>query len=95
MLNITTSPAIPFDCLQLMRLVHEVEMKILGNEAIWCIAVMNAIRDNKPARLILDSIKDMATDNYNVVADVLGCKLTDRILTSGAGSNVQTFNKPR
>lgn len=92
MINIQTSPAIPFDCLQLMRLTHEVEMKILGNEAIWCIAVMNAIRDNRAARLIINSIKDMATDNYNVVADVLGCRLTDRILNEG--KNIQTF-KPR
>ena len=91
MINITNSPAIPFDCLQLMRLTHEVEMKILGNEAIWCIAVMGAIRSNKPARLILDSIKDMATDNYNVVADVLGCGLTDKILNEG--KNIQTFKQ--
>ena len=67
-------------------------MKILGNESIWCIAVMGAIRSQKPARLIINSIKDMATDNYNAVADVLGVRLTDRILNEG--KNIQTF-KPR
>jgi len=80
MLNIATSPAIPFDCLQLMRLVHEVEMKIAGNESIWCLAVKNAIRSGKPARMIVGTVKDMATDNYGAVADVLGVTLTDKII---------------
>ena len=73
-------PSIPFDCLQLMRLVHEVEMKLAGQESIWCLAVKGAIRGNKPARQIINTIKDMATDNYNAVADVLGKSLTDKIL---------------
>lgn len=82
MLNITTSPGFRFDCLQLMRLVSDIEFKIGGNESIWCIAVMNAIRSGKPARQIIESIKDMATDNYNAVADVLGVSLTNKILKS-------------
>lgn len=79
MLDITTSPS--FDYLQLMRLVHDIDAKMAGHEAIWCIAVKQAIRSGKPARLIIDSVKDMATDNYNAVADVLGCKLTNQILS--------------
>ena len=79
MLNIATSP-VNFDCLQLMRLVHEVEMNLVGQESIWCLAVKGAIRGNKPARQIVNTIKDMATDNYNAVADVLGVLLTDKIL---------------
>ena len=69
-----------FDCLQLMRLVHEVEMKLMWQESIWCISVKGAIRSNKPARQIINTIKDMATDNYNAVAEVLGILLTDKIL---------------
>lgn len=70
-----------FDCLQLMRLVHEVELKLAGQEAIWCLAVKQAIK-NKPARMVVDTVKDMATDNYNAVADVLGKKLADKILAA-------------
>lgn len=82
MLNLTTSPGFKFPYMQHMRLIIDVEFKIGGNESIWCIAVMNAIRSGKPARQIIESIKDMATDNYNAVADVLGCSLTDKILKS-------------
>ena len=79
MLNISTSPAIPFDCLQLMRLVHEVEMKLLGDrKGIW--HFIKQSMKHEPARVTIDTIKDMATDNYNAVADVLGVLLTDKIL---------------
>ena len=82
MLNITSSPGFKFPYLQHMRLIIDIEFKIGGNESIWCIAVMQAIRSGKPASEILSSIKDMATDNYNAVADVLGVSLTDKILKS-------------
>lgn len=82
MLNITSSPGFKFPYLQHMRLIIDVEFKIGGNESIWCIAVMNAIRSGKPASDILNTIKDMATDNYNAVADVLGISLTNKILKS-------------
>lgn len=80
MINATTSPGFKFDCLQIMRLVEDIEFKLAGRESIWCIAVKQAIK-TKPARLVLQTVKDMATDNYNAVADVLGVKLTDKILT--------------
>lgn len=70
-----------FDCLQLMRLVHGIEIKLAGQEAIWCLAVKQAIK-TKPARLVVDTVKGMATDNYNAVADVLGKKLTNQILAA-------------
>lgn len=81
MLNITTSPAIPFDCLQLMRLVHDIEFKLAGQQgAVWCY-VKKAITDKYPAKKIVVMVQDMAIDNYNAVADVLGVVLTDRILS--------------
>ena len=80
MLNITTSPRINFDCLQLMRAVDEVSFKIAGNESIWCLAVKGAIRRKEPARHIITIVQQMATDNYNAIADVLGVKLTDKIM---------------
>lgn len=68
--------------MQHMRLIIDIEFKLAGEEAIWCIAVKQAIRSGKPASEILSSIKDMATDNYNAVADVLGVSLTNKILKS-------------
>ena len=82
MLNIISSPGFKFPYLQHMRLIIDVEFKIGGNESIWCLAVKQAIRSGKPASDILNTIKDMATDNYNAVADVLGVSLTDKILKS-------------
>ena len=82
MLNITTSPGFKFPYLQHMRLIIDVEFKIAGNESIWCLAVKQAIRSGKPASQVLSSIKDMATDNYNAIADVLGVSLTDKIMKS-------------
>ena len=82
MLNITSSPGFKFPYLQHMRLIIDVEFKIAGNESIWCLAVKQAIRSGKPASQVLSSIKDMATDNYNAIADVLGVSLTDKILKS-------------
>ena len=78
MIDITTSPS--FDCLQLMDLVIKVDGRISGDEGICWLAVKNAIRTQRPARQIINTLKDMATDNYNVVADVLGKLLTDKIL---------------
>lgn len=80
MINIQTSPAFRFNCLQLMDIVSRVEFKIAGNESIWCLAVKQAIRNGRPAQQIINTIKDMATDNYNAVADVLGVVLTDKII---------------
>ncbi len=82
MLKITTSPGFKFPYLQHMRLIIDVEFKIAGNESIWCLAVKQAIRSGKPASQVLSSIKDMATDNYNAIADVLGVSLTDKIMKS-------------
>ena len=78
MIDITNSPS--FDCLQLMDLVLKVQAKVTGEEGICWIAVRNAIDSGRPARQIINTLKDMATDNYNVVADVLGKLLTDKIL---------------
>lgn len=79
MLNIATSP-VNFDCLQLLDLVLKVQAKVTGEEGICWVALYNAIHAGRPATQIINTIKDMATDNYNAVADVLGKSLTDKIL---------------
>ncbi|HRH58850.1 MAG TPA: hypothetical protein PLS10_14455 [Chitinophagales bacterium] len=83
MLNITTSPAIgsgKLDHLQIMRLCIEIENKLVGDQREICwISIKRALRSN-PYRVVLKTVRDMAMDNHNAVADKLGIKLTDKIL---------------
>lgn len=70
-----------FDCLQIMDLLYQLEKATAGNQSIWCSAVKIAILNhNASGKEIIAAVKDMATDNFNDVADVLGVRLTNKIL---------------
>lgn len=71
----------PFNYLQAMKLLIDVEFALAGNESFAALAIKQAIRDDKPGRVIIDTIKDMSTDNYNSVADMIGLSLTNKILS--------------
>lgn len=72
-----------FDCLQIMDLLYQLEKATAGNQSIWCSAVKIAILNhNASGKEIISTVKDMATDNYSAVADVLGVRLTNKILLS-------------
>lgn len=73
-------PTIPFDYLQTMKLLIDVEFALAGNESFAAVAIKQAIRDKKPATVILTTLKDMATDNFDAVADMLGNSLTRKVL---------------
>lgn len=75
-----TSLPSQFNYLQTMRLLIDVEFKLAGNESFAAVAIKQAIRDGKPAKVVLSTIKDMAQDNYNGVCDMVGVKITDKIL---------------
>lgn len=77
MLNITTSPS--FDCLQIMDLSLQIDAKITGDEGFCWMAVKKAVKD-KPACMVVNTVRDMAQDNFNAVADVLGMVLTNKII---------------
>jgi hypothetical protein len=66
--------------LRAMRLVNDCEFKILGKENGICNAIRSGIAMKFPYMDIIRMVKDMATDNYNMVADELSIKLTDEIL---------------
>lgn len=70
-----------FDCLTNMKLLIDIEFKIAGQQGcVWGI-IKNAIAGKKYSQHeLLSMVKDMATDNYNGCADVLGKVLTDKIL---------------
>ena len=77
-MNIATFPS--FDYLQLMKSVIDIEFKLAGEQkGVW-LFIKQAIQMKEPARDIINTVKNMAEDNYNAVADVLGVKLTNRIL---------------
>jgi hypothetical protein len=42
-------------------------------------ALKQAIKTNQPANIIIQTTKDMIRDNHNVIANILGLKLTDKI----------------
>ena len=68
-----------FNHLQIMDLLLSIEMKLAGQENLIKISIIQAIRDQVPAKEILRTIQDMIVDNYNAVADLLGNKLTIKI----------------
>ena len=65
--------------LRAMRLVNDCEFKILGKENGICNAIRTGVAMKFPYMDIIKMIKDMATDNYNMVADLLGNTLTTKI----------------
>lgn len=67
-------------CLQKMLLIMELEFALHGKEDIASIGLKLAIRDQVPATAILQTVRDMATDNYTVVCGLIGVELTDKIL---------------
>jgi len=66
------------DALQKLGLIMEVEAKLAGRTEFASICLKNAIQNNQPG--VLETIRDMAKDNYNSVANILGEKLTNKIL---------------
>lgn len=76
-MNITTT----FPHLQTMKLLIDVEFKLAGNESFAAVAIKQAIRQQKPAKVIINTVRDMAQDNKTAVADMIGISLTNKILS--------------
>jgi short subunit dehydrogenase-like uncharacterized protein len=66
--------------LQAMRIMQDVEMKLVGSENMVAICIKGAIKNGTHYVDIITTIQEMATDNYNAIADLIGIKLTDEIL---------------
>ncbi len=67
----------PFNYLQAMDLWYKIELKLSGEDGFCWIALKTS---NAPVMEKIGVIKDMATDNFNMVADAIGVKLTNQIL---------------
>ena len=68
-----------FNYLQQMDILLRMESALAGDGNMVVFALKKAIADKKPATLIIKETKEMITDNYNAIADILGVKLTDTI----------------
>ena len=68
------------DALMNMDILYRIEGKLAGKEDILSLAIKNSIHNNTPAKVIIRNIAEMAMDNFNMTADLLGISLTNKIL---------------
>jgi hypothetical protein len=64
-----------FNIFRAMDILNKISIKIAGKEDLISIALSNAIWHDTPAQTIISNIKDMAVDNHNMMADLLGKRL--------------------
>lgn len=73
-------PIATFDVLQKMDCIIRLEVALCGKADCISIGLKNAIRSQTPATVILNTVRDMARDNYNGVCNIVGKELTDKII---------------
>lgn len=76
-----TGKSIQFLYLQQMAAIIEVEQAIAGKQDIISLGIKQNLHQQIPSAWILKELREMATDNYNAVADLLGISLTNKILS--------------
>jgi hypothetical protein len=64
-----------FNIFRAMDILNKISIKIAGKEDLISIALSNAIWHDRPAQDIINTIKEMAKDNRNMMADILGLRL--------------------
>jgi len=77
-----------------MRIMDEVMPKIATDKSMIAYTIRLADHKNIPATQICQTIAEMANDNYNAVADMIGCKITDELLQIFK-KHLVTFNANR
>lgn len=77
-----------------MRILYSVRLKIAGETDIISFVINHAVTTGRPAVEICKTIAEMANDNYNAIADLIGVKLTDELLTMFE-THLVIFNKSR
>lgn len=76
------------------RILNEIMPKIASDNSIISYTILLAYSKKIPAIKICETIAEMANDNYNAIANLIGCKLTDELLCIFK-SHLVTFNKAR
>ena len=63
-----------------MQIMYELQIACAGRTDGISFMVQYAVNNNKPAHLLISTIKDMAKANPLAIADVIGQGLTTKIL---------------
>lgn len=68
-----------FNYLQQMDILLKMELALAGEGNMVTYSLKKAIADKQPAKVIIQTTKDMIRDNENAMAFILGNTLTEKI----------------
>jgi len=77
----TKIPSTSFPYLQQMDALIDLAEVTANKKDIISMGIQQNLHMQVPCAWILKEIREMATDNYNAVADLIGKKLTDKIMS--------------
>ena len=66
-----------------MQIMYELQVACAGKTDAISYMVQDAIAKNKPAHLLISTLRDMAKANQVEIANVVGNSLTDKIINHG------------
>lgn len=76
--------------LRIMDLAFKIEAKLIYSDNLIADSVRLAMHNGTAYSCIVSMLKDMAVDNYNAIADMIGVDLTNAILTDTPVKTKQT-----
>lgn len=77
----TKIPSTSFPYLQQMDALIDLAEATANKKDIISMGIQQNLHMQVPGAWILKELREMATDNYNAVADLIGKKLTDKIMS--------------
>ena len=77
----TKIPSTSFPYLQQMDALIDLAEATANKKDIISMGIQQNLHMQVPGAWILKEVREMATDNYNAVADLIGKKLTDKIMS--------------
>ena len=77
--KLSSFPKDPARSLRAMDILIDLDA-VADNRSIIGLSIRIALDEKEPVRVIFDSIKSTAADNYWAVADIIGYKLLDKII---------------
>lgn len=82
MINIVTSPVNLSNSFADLVILMRLSVRLWDHNDLFSISIKQAIRENKPTSLIINTVKDAIIDNRGLIEPKLGKSLTDKILVS-------------
>jgi hypothetical protein len=78
-----SSASLHFGCASMLNLLPQVKEKVKNNNSIIAFAINAGIDNNLPAKIIFKEIGELAQDNYQAMANLLGTGLLTSIINLG------------